>query len=132
VLLTSAVTLAASLTLVFLRVVPFDIYGWIGTVATYGFITVYVAVTAAGVVHSARERLLSPLNLLFSAGAFLVLFVAAWSSVDFTAPAPLRWLPQLYLALLAAGLLWSFAVAGTSRPQPAGSLEQPGELEAES
>ncbi|HEY1257102.1 MAG TPA: APC family permease [Terracidiphilus sp.] len=113
VLLTSAITLATSLAMIVLHVVPFDIYGWVGTVATYGFITVYLAVTAAGIVRSVRERLLTPLNVAASAGALLVLLLAAWCSIDLSAPAPARWFPQIYTALLAAGVLYSrFAVPG--------------------
>jgi hypothetical protein len=112
-LLTSAITLATSLAMIVLHVVPFDIYGWVGTVATYGFITVYLAVTVAGIVRSVRERLLTPLNVAASAGALLVLLLAAWSSIDLSAPAPARWFPQIYAALLAAGVLYSrFAVPG--------------------
>ena len=87
---------------------PFDIYGWVGTVATYGFITVYLAVTVAGLARSIRERVLTSLNVALSAGALLVLGLAAWSSIDLSAPDPYRWLPHIYLALLASGVLVSW------------------------
>jgi amino acid transporter len=116
VILTSAVAFATSLTFVSLRVLPFDIYGWVGTVATYGFITVYLAVTAAGLIRSVRERLLTPLNAIFSAGALVVLGLAAWSSVDLSAPPPYRWLPHAYVALLAVGVLFSWLTANGRKP----------------
>ena len=108
VVLTSAVALVTSLAFVGFHVVPFDIYGWVGTVATYGFITVYLAVTVAGLVRSIREDVITPLNITLSAGALLVLGLAAWSSVDLSAPPPYRWFPHVYMALLAGGVLFSW------------------------
>jgi len=108
VVFTSAVALATSLAFVGFHIAPFDIYGWVGTVATYGFISVYLAVTIAGVVCSFRERVLTPLSVAVSAGALLVLGLAAWSSIDLSAPPPYRWLPHVYLALLVLGILFSW------------------------
>jgi len=116
VVLTSAVTLLTSLAFVGFHVAPFDIYGWVGTVATYGFITVYLAVTVAGLVHSVRERALTPLSVALSAGAFLVLGLAAWSSIDLSAPLPYRWFPHVYGLLLVGGVLFSWLTdAGCNR-----------------
>jgi amino acid transporter len=108
VVLTSAIALVTSLAFVGFHVVPFDIYGWVGTVATYGFITVYLAVTLAGLISSFRDRVLTPLNVTLSAGALLVLVLAAWSSIDLSAPPPYRWLPHVYVGLLTGGVLFSW------------------------
>jgi amino acid transporter len=132
VLLTAAITLVTSLAMIGLHVVPFDIYGWVGTVATYGFITVYLAVTAAGIVRSVRERLLTPLNIAASAGALVVLLLAGWSSIDLSAPAPSSWFSQIYLALLAAGVLFSRFFAVGRGWQTNSSVEREPELESES
>jgi amino acid transporter len=119
VVLTSAVALLTSLAFVGFRAAPFDIYGWVGTVATYGFITVYLAVTVAGLVRSIRERVLTPLNVTLSAGALLVLGLAAWSSIDLSAPPPYRWFPHVYVLLLTGGVLFSWLTdAGRKRKAP--------------
>jgi len=132
VLLTSAVTLLAALTLDALRVVPFDIYGWIGTVATYGFITVYLAVTVAGIVYSLRKKHLTPINILLSMGALAVLLLAGWSSFDLSAPVPYRWLPQIYGALLLIGVLYSRFSVSRRDDEFAAGIERGTELERES
>jgi amino acid transporter len=120
VILTSAVALVTSLVFVGFHVVPFDIYGWVGTMATYGFITVYLAVTVAGLIRSFRDRVLTPLNVTLSAGALLVLVLAAWSSIDLSAPPPYRWLPHVFVALLSGGVLFSWLtdMGRKSNPTP--------------
>lgn len=108
VILTAAVALITSLAFVGFHVVPFDIYGWVGTIATYGFITVYLTVTIAGLIRSFLDRVLTPLNVTLSAGALFVLVLAAWTSIDLNAPPPYRWLPHVYLALLSCGVMFSW------------------------
>jgi amino acid transporter len=132
VLLTSSITLVTSLAMVVLHVVPFDIYGWVGTIATYGFITVYLAVTAAGIVRSIRERSLTLLNIAASVGALAVLLLAGWSSVDMSAPAPTNWFPLIYLVLLVAGVLFSRLAAAGRGWQIDPQFECKAELESES
>lgn len=95
------------------HVSPFDVYGWLGTVATDGFLTAYLLVSIAACKHSYRERTLSPPKITLSLGSFAALALAFWSAVDPGAPAPYNWLPYVYLALLLLGLALSYCA---SRP----------------
>jgi amino acid transporter len=86
---------------------PFDINGWLGTVATYGFLTVYGLACFAAPVKLRKEGRLSPGAILIAASALIIVGGTFWLSADLSAPAPNNWLPLLYLGLLAAGTLIS-------------------------
>jgi amino acid transporter len=108
VLTTALLALLTALPLVFAGVSPFDLYGWVGTIATYGFVTVYLAVTAAALLRRHLEGVLTLSSAAVSAGALIILLLAAWSSIDFNAPAPARWFPGIYLLLLLLGMGFSW------------------------
>jgi amino acid transporter len=86
---------------------PFDLNGWLGTVATYGFLTVYALVCFAAAVKLRREGRLSPGAILIATSALIIVGGTFWLSADLSAPAPNNWLPFLYLGLLAMGTLVS-------------------------
>ena len=87
-----------------------DIYGWMGSLATYGFITVYGQVTFALPFYlKLKQHLTTPLLLLSIAGT-LAMVLALVGTLYPVPAAPYNWLPYLYLAYLAAGLVW-FAVS---------------------
>ena len=103
VILTALLALAATLPLITLGITPFDIYGWIGTVATYGFITVYLLVTLAAVTLRTKTEGLNAWQLLVALASLMVFGLAAWSSLDFSA-APARWFPIVFSLFLFAGI----------------------------
>jgi amino acid transporter len=83
-----------------------DIYGWMGSLATYGFITVYGQVTFAMPFYLKVKGLLTkPLLLLSIAGTLAMVLVLVGTLYPVPAP-PYNWLPYLYLAYLVAGLIW--------------------------
>jgi amino acid transporter len=83
-----------------------DIYGWLGSLATYGFITVYGQVTFALPFYlKLKQRLTAPL-LLLSIAATLAMVLALVGTLYPVPAAPYNWLPYLYLAYLLAGLVW--------------------------
>lgn len=86
---------------------PFELNGWLGTVATYGFLTVYALVCFAAAVKLRREGRLSPGAILIATSALIIVGGTFWLSADLSAPAPNNWLPFLYLGLLAMGTLVS-------------------------
>jgi len=114
----TAVVLAASLTvipalaLIVAGTGPFDIYGWVGTLATYGFITAYIVVTLAVLrtIFTQGRRIVRA--LIFAIVALVVLALAGWSAFDPAAVGPYRWLPYLYLTLLLLGVLISALTPG--------------------
>jgi len=117
VVLVSLATLVIPVFLAARQASPFDIYGWVGSVATYGFITAYIFVAFAALFKS-RLPIFKPTSLGLSGGAFLVLGLAGWSAFDPNAVGVYRWLPYLYFALLAAGILLSY-LTGVFQKSPA-------------
>jgi amino acid transporter len=83
-----------------------DIYGWMGTLAVYGFLTAYALVAIALPVHLKRKGRLGAGGLLLAASATGATLVAMVGTVYPVPPPPLRNLPYVYLAYMAAGMLW--------------------------
>jgi amino acid transporter len=89
-----------------------DVYGWMGSLATYGFIVTYALVCIA-LPRYLRDR------GVFRQGAQIIPWMACAAMVLALAgnlypvpEGPYGKLPYIYLAYLAAGLLW-FALAAT-------------------
>jgi amino acid transporter len=84
-----------------------DIYGWMGTLAVYGFLTAYGLVAVALIVHLKKHARLTPAKLLVASAAALGMFLAMISNVyPNTPPAPLKYFPWIYVAYLLAALAW--------------------------
>jgi len=91
-----------------------DIYGWMGSLATYGFITVYGQVTFALPFYlKLKQALTAPLLLLSIAATTAMVLVLVGTLYPVPA-APYNWLPYLYLAYLIAGLVWFAASRRTA------------------
>jgi amino acid transporter len=86
---------------------PFDVNGWMGTLATYGFLTAYGMVCVAAPIRLYRERRLTVVSAAIAFGALVIVGGTLWMSIDLSAPAPNNWLPFLYVGLLVAGMLVS-------------------------
>lgn len=93
-----------------------DIYGDVGSLAVYGFITVYGLVAGALPIYLRRRGQLTPAALVLAAAGVLSMLLAMAGTLytGEAIPPPLNVLPYAYVAYLAAGLGWS-AVAGRSR-----------------
>lgn len=92
----------------------FEIYGLLGTLATFGFVTAYIMIAlAAPVFLKAQGRLTFP-ALSVSILAVLSMGAALLGSVYPVPPGAYALLPYVYVALLAAGLTWSLVWSGRS------------------
>jgi len=85
------------------RVVPFDIYGWAGTFATYGFITAYFLVSVGSIILLYRTASFTVLSVVSLLGSFTILGLAAMSAFESTEGVYL-WLPYLYIILIVAAV----------------------------
>ena len=84
----------------------FDIYGWIGTIATFGFIVAYIGVSIAAPVYLYKRKELRPKDVVVSVLAVVFVGVALVGSIYPVPPPPLNYLPYIFLGLLLAGALW--------------------------
>ncbi len=105
VLITAAAVLLPALVLAARGVASADIYGWMGSLATYGFITVYGLVCVALPIRLRRlQSLTHGIRWIAVAGAvaMLLAFVGNLYPVP---PAPYSWLPYIYLSYLLVTLI---------------------------
>jgi amino acid transporter len=81
-----------------------DVYGWMGTLAVYGFLTVYALVAVALPANRRRQGRLR--GIVLSVSATVAMLLAIIGTLYPVPPAPYRYLPYLYLVYLAGGMLW--------------------------
>jgi amino acid transporter len=107
-----AVAISAALTwapagLLSLRGVgDFDIYGWVGTVATIAFILTYVAVLIAAPAYLRRIGELRWRHVACAVLGSAFLVNAVVGNLYPVPAAPYNWLPYLTFAILAGGGVW--------------------------
>ena len=107
VLLTSAVAFVPAGIMTLRGMNLFEIYGLIGTIATFGFVTVYILVSAAAPLYLRSQGLLTPQALGISVLAIVAMTAALLGNLYPVPDAPYSYLPYLYVALLLTGFAWS-------------------------
>jgi amino acid transporter len=98
-----------------------DVYGWMGSLATYGFIVAYALVCLALPRYLAQRGPLRPGARIIpwlAGGAMLLALVGNLYPVP---EGPYGKLPYIFLAYVTAGMLWFFYRARTRNAAPAGS-----------
>ncbi len=85
----------------------FDIYGLLGTLATFGFVTAYILVSAAAPLYLRSKGLLTKRAIGVSVLAVAAMGAALLGSLYPVPAAPYSLLPYLYVALLLGGFAWS-------------------------
>lgn len=83
-----------------------DVYGWMGSLATYGYIVAYAMVCSVLPRYLRRHNAYRPGAQLIPWLAFGAMLLALVGNLYPVPEGPYGKLPYIYLAYLAAGLLW--------------------------
>jgi amino acid transporter len=83
-----------------------DVYGWMGSLATYGFIVAYALVSIALPRYLRDHGAAGSTARIVSLLAFIAMLLALVGNLYPVPEGPYGRLPYIYLAYLAAGLLW--------------------------
>lgn len=97
-------TLTPPVVLSLCHVTVFDHYGWLGAIATFGFVTAYILVVIAAAARMLRRRTLNVLSGLIAFATILFLGWAFVGSVNLDAPGPERWLAPVYFGIVFLGV----------------------------
>jgi amino acid transporter len=85
-------------------------FGLSGTIATYGFVVVYLGVAVTAPMDMYRAGLMKAPHVICGViGAVLMGFVIYSSVVPYPA-APYNWLPPVFAIYMAVGLVWFLAL----------------------
>jgi amino acid transporter len=83
-----------------------DVYGWLGSLATYGFIVAYALVAIALPRYLRRRGVLRSSDLIISSLAAAAMLLALVGNLYPVPEGSYGKLPYIYLGYLAVGLLW--------------------------
>ena len=121
VLLSAAIVLVATLAVIPLGFL--NAFGYTGTLASFGFVLVYLGMCIAAPVEMKKTGSLKVLNVLIGViGVALMLFVI-WGSVYPVPAYPFNILPYLFLGYMIVGAIW-FALLKRKSPQILASIQQ--------
>jgi amino acid transporter len=81
-----------------------DIYGWMGSLSVFGFLTTYALVSVAAPIHLRQRRRMQRWNVMVSGLATLAVVAAMAWSIYPVPPSPYRYLPWIYAGYLAIGM----------------------------
>jgi amino acid transporter len=95
-----------------------DVYGWLGSLATYGFIVAYALVCIALPRYLRDHGVYRPGAQLIPWLAGIAMLLALVGNLYPVPEGPYGKLPYIYLAYLIAGLIW-FALRGKGKNPPA-------------
>ncbi len=91
-----------------------DVYGWMGSLATYGFIVAYALVCISLPSYLRNHNVFRPGAQIIPWMAFAAMVLALVGNLYPVPEGPYGRLPYIYLAYLVAGLLW-FQLHGRSK-----------------
>lgn len=87
-----------------------DSYGYLSSVATYGYLLAYVLVAVGAPLYLRRQGKLKPQHVLISLVSVLLLAIPLVGSVYPLPTGVYAWLPYVFLGLVGLGLLWFLAL----------------------
>jgi amino acid transporter len=84
-----------------------EIFGYAGTLATFGFLLSYALVSVAAPVYLWRQKTLRSRNIVITLVALVLLAIPIVGSVYPVPDAPYSYLPYVFLLLMALGGAWA-------------------------
>nr|WP_319563596.1 APC family permease [uncultured Rhodoferax sp.] len=102
----SIIVLILSLALTLQGIGLLDAFGYLGSVATFGFLVSYVLVSVGAPVFLKRRGELKPRHIVFSVSSVLLLAIPLFGVLYPVPPYPLNLLPYVFIGLLVSGLLY--------------------------
>ena len=117
---TPHVALACGALLNFLLCVAFinnaelDTFGWYGTIASYGFIVVYLLCSIAAPVYLRKAGDLTIGDIAFGAAGAVLMLLALLGSLYPVPAYPLNLLPYIFLLYMCCGAAWFFVLRSIS------------------
>jgi amino acid transporter len=96
-----------------------DVYGWMGSLATYGFIVAYALVCVALPRYLRGHGAYRPGAQIIPWLAFTAMLLALIGNLYPVPEGPYGKLPYIYLAYLCAGLLWFLVQRRSKQAEPA-------------
>lgn len=99
-----------------------DIYGYLRSIAAYGFLLVYILVSVAAPVYLQRQGRLRPGNIAIAVLAILFMLIPVIGSVYPVPPFPYNVFPYLFLLYLVVGGGW-FLMLRLRSPQTIEEIE---------
>ena len=95
-----------------------EVYGWMGSLAVFGYLLAYALVAVATVVHQRQRSRLRPRTIVLATAATVAMIAAAIGTLFPVPPSPYRYFPVLFAIFLAAALLWHLFARPTARESP--------------
>ncbi|NYF50366.1 APC family permease [Tunturiibacter gelidoferens] len=119
--LVSGILTALPVTVLALRgIAGTDIYGWMGSLAVYGFLTTYGLAAIALPLYLKHNHRLTNTPLILSVATTLAIMLALAGTLYPVPERPYNWLPYVYLAYILGGTAW-FALTTRRSPQQSNS-----------
>ena len=106
VMVTGFVTMLLPVGLTLVKANGETIYDWMGSLATYGFITVYALMAVALPLHLKAEKKLSLAIVALAIASVLAMILVLEGTLYPVPEAPKNWLPYLFLGYLVAAAAW--------------------------
>lgn len=89
----------------------FDIFGWLGTIATFGFLFCYALNVIAAPIFLKKNHILKPMNAFISILTALILIVPIVGSVYPVQPFPSNIFPFIFLGWIIVGIIGFWAIS---------------------
>ncbi|HVX21316.1 MAG TPA: APC family permease [Acidimicrobiales bacterium] len=128
------VAVAAPVILVAEGITPLDIFGYIGTVASYGYLLAYVLVAISAPIFLARRKVLTPLPVVVSVLATAAIGYVIYKNLVPVPAAPYDYFPYVFVAWVVIGLAWYLVlkVRDPARAAKLGTFQEQAEADLES